>query len=163
MTPLDTLIPSLRQALVSESTPLSQRYRALFALKHHACLQPPTATTRPAIEAIAAAFSSSSVLLKHEVAYCLGQTGNLSTAPYLRMVLENKAEDPMCRHESAEALGALGDVGSLEILMAMRDDEDEKTVVRETCDIAVERIEWEGSVTRRVEKLKKRYEPLQEL
>ena len=63
----------------------------------------------------------------------------------------------MCRHEAAEALGALGDVKSLELLRAMRDDEGEVEVVRETCDIAVERIEWEGSEGREREKLRQRY------
>jgi len=39
----------------------------------------------------------------------------------------------------------------------MRDDTEEVEVVRETCEIAVERIEWEHSVTRNDEKLKQRY------
>jgi deoxyhypusine monooxygenase len=63
----------------------------------------------------------------------------------------------MVRHESAEALGALGDVGSVELLKGMRDDAAEEVVVRETCEIAVERIEWEHSTERQqAEKLKKR-------
>jgi deoxyhypusine monooxygenase len=150
-----TFIPSLRETLCTESIPLSQRYRALFALKHHACLNPPTELTSPAIEAIAAAFSSPSALLKHEVAYCLGQTRNLECAPALRNVLEDRKEDPMCRHEAAEALGALGDIGSLDLLKSRRDDKAEKDVVRETCEIAVERIEWEASDSGKQEKLKK--------
>ena len=144
--------------LQSESTPLARRYRALFALKHHACLEPPTENTQPAIEAMAGAFSTPSALLKHEVAYCLGQTKNRSTAKYLRAVLENRDEDPMCRHEAAEAIGALGDTDSLALLKARRDDEAEKTVVRETCEIAVERIEWENGVDRNGEKIRKRLE-----
>ena len=54
----------------------------------------------------------------------------------------------MCRHEAAEALGALGDVGSLQVLRGFRDDEGEVAVVRETCEIAVERIEWEHGLGR---------------
>lgn len=106
--------------LQSEQTPLARRYRALFALKHHACLSPPTQNTEPAIEAMAGAFATPSALLKHEVAYCLGQTRNLGTARYLRAVVANHAEDPMCRHEAAEALGALGDEGSLPLLRERR-------------------------------------------
>ena len=64
----------------------------------------------------------------------------------------------MCRHEAGEALGALGDQGSLELLRELRDDGREVDVVRETCEIAVERIEWEHGVKRADEKLKKRYE-----
>ena len=150
------LIISWRKALIDDALPLSQRYRALFGLKHHACVQPPTENTVPAVEAIAAGFSTSSALLKHEVAYCLGQTGNLATAPYLRDVLQNFKEDPMVRHESAEALGALGDTGSLDLLKARRDDPKEEVVVKETCEIADARIEWEASEESKAESLKQR-------
>lgn len=150
-------IAHLRKALTSETVPLARRFRALFSLKHHACIHPPSELTIPAIQAIAAAFSSPSALLKHELAYCLGQTRNVAAVPFLRRVLEDLEEDPMCRHEAAEALGALGDEGSLEILIKMRDDAGESEVVRETCEIAVERIEWEHSGKRHSEKLKNRF------
>lgn len=154
----DTTIISLRKTLTSESVPLARRFRALFSLKHLACLQPPTSQTLPAIQAIAAAFTSPSALLKHELAYCLGQTRNLDCVPYLRKVLQDRDEDTMCRHEAAEALGALGDMESLGLLRNLRDDTAEEDVVRETCDIAVERIEWENSEERAKEKLKKRFD-----
>ena len=64
----------------------------------------------------------------------------------------------MCRHEAAEALGALGDVGSLGLLRGMRDDEGEVGVVRETCDIAVGRIDWERSEEGRRERIWQRYD-----
>ncbi|MCJ1485713.1 deoxyhypusine hydroxylase [Schaereria dolodes] len=149
----DTTILVLRKALISESVPLAHRFRALFSLKHIACLHTPTPQTIPAIQAIAAAFTSHSALLKHELAYCLGQTRNLASVPYLKQVLEDKGEDSMCRHEAAEALGALGDVGSLGLLRGMRDDEGEVGVVRETCDIAVGRIDWERSEEGRRERI----------
>ena len=152
---IDTTVLTLRNALTSETVPLARRFRALFSLKHLAC-QTPSAQTTAAIEAIAAAFTSPSALLKHELAYCLGQTKNLKAVPYLRSVLEDRGEDAMCRHEAAEALGALGDVRSLEIMRAMRDDRDEPTVVRETCDIAIDRIMWQESDQRKAETLKQR-------
>lgn len=155
--PEDTTIPPLRKVLTSESAPLAHRFRALFSLKHHASQHPPTSLTVPAIQAIAAAFSSPSALLKHELAYCLGQTGNLKAVPYLRRALEDHDEDVMCRHEAAEALGALGDEGSLVILREARDDVHEVEVVRETCEIAVRRIEWEHGGTRNGERLKSRF------
>lgn len=146
----------LRDILTSESAPLAQRFRALFTLKHVASSKPPTEETIPAIEAIAAAFGSPSALLKHELAYCLGQTRNLDAVPHLRKVLEDRQEDAMCRHEAAEALGALGDEGSLTLLRQLRDDASEEEVVRETCDIAVDRIVWESSKDSKLEKLKER-------
>ena len=152
----DTIVLALRKVLISETVPLARRFRALFSLKHLAC-QTPSAQTSAAIDAIAAAFTSPSALLKHELAYCLGQTENLEAIPYLRVVLEDRAEDTMCRHEAAEALGALGDIGSLDVMRIMKDDVNEPTVLRETCDIAVERIMWENSDQRKAEHLKQRF------
>lgn len=63
----------------------------------------------------------------------------------------------MCRHEAAEALGALGDTGSIALLKDFRDKEGEVDVVRETCEIAVARIEWENSEESKKEKLQQRY------
>ncbi|KAL9113072.1 MAG: hypothetical protein Q9227_002684 [Pyrenula ochraceoflavens] len=150
----DSTVIELRKALISEEIPLARRFRALFSLKHLACLNPPTKQTLPAIQAIAAAFSSPSALLKHELAYCLGQTRNDNAIPFLRTVLEDRAEDAMCRHEAAEALGALGDTGSVEIMKALQKDDKEPIVLRETCEIAVDRILWTNSSEKVAEKLR---------
>ena len=150
-------IPLLRKILTSETTFLAQRFRALFSLKHLASQNPPSVQTLAAIQSIAAAFSSPSALLKHELAYCLGQTKNLDAVPILRKVLEDKYQDPMCRHEAAEAIGALGDVESLELLRRTRDDPSEAKVVRETCEIAVDKIDWERSERKKQENLQQRY------
>ena len=115
-TPPQDEISKLQAVLTSETTPLARRFRALFALKHYAALQPPTKQSVPSIKAIAAALSSPSALLKHELAYCLGQTRNHEAVPYLQTVLQDIHEDPMCRHEAAEALGALGYEENLALL-----------------------------------------------
>lgn len=146
-------VADLRSALTSESVPLAKRFRALFSLKHVAA-QEDSEQSYAAIEAIAAAFSTPSALLKHELAYCLGQTRNPKAVPFLRAVLEDYSEDPMVRHESAEALGALGDSDSLDIMKKMKDDTDEATVVRETCEIAIDRINWQLSEASKNETLK---------
>ncbi|CAI7650072.1 unnamed protein product [Penicillium pancosmium] len=151
---VDQTVLTLRKVLVSESEPLARRFRALFSLKHVACLQPPTEQTLPAIQAIAAGFASKSALLKHELAYCLGQTLNRDSVSYLQHVVKDVEEDAMCRHEAAEALGALGYDDSLDLLKKLRDDENELEIIRETCDIAVDRIVWENSEERKAEKLK---------
>lgn len=146
-------ITTLQNDLTSEKAPLARRFRALFSLKHVASQNPgPEATA--AIEAIAAAFRSPSALLKHELAYCLGQTKNLKAVPFLRAVLEDRSEDAMCRHEAAEALGALEDASSLQLLKELKADKKELVVVRETCEIAVDRIEWAHSESRKLEGLK---------
>ena len=154
---IDRTVLALRKVLVSEDAALAARFRALFSLKHLAAQDPATPQSIPAIEAIAAALTSPSALLKHELAYCLGQSGKEEAVPFLRHVIEDRTEDAMCRHEAAEALGALSDEGSLPLLRERRDDNTEEVVVRETCEIAVERIEWEHSEAGRAEKLKTRY------
>ena len=147
----------LRKTLVSETTPLARRFRALFALKHFACENPPSPQTVPAIEAIASAFISPSALLKHELAYCLGQSQNPAAVPYLRATLKDDRQDAICRHEAAEALAALGDVKSLPLLEAIRDAEEQPEVVRETCEISVDKLRWEQSDGAKSERIKKRY------
>lgn len=154
-TTTDPKILSLRKSLCSEDTPLPVRFRALFSLKHVAT-QPGADDALAAIEAIAAAFASPSALLKHELAYCLGQTRNMSSVPPLREVLEDLQEDPMCRHEAAEALGALGYASNLDILRQYKDRQGENVAVKETCEIAIDRIEWENSEERTQEKLRQR-------
>jgi deoxyhypusine monooxygenase len=152
---VETTTASLRKTLCSETAALPLRFRALFSLKHVA-RQSQGQESLDAIDAIAAAFTSPSALLKHELAYCLGQTGNLAAVPCLQHVLEDLHEDPMCRHEAAEALGALGDAGSLDLLRRFRDREGEEVVVKETCEIAIDRLEWENSEQRKAEKLRQR-------
>ena len=46
-----------------------------------------------------AGFKDESALLKHELAYCLGQIRSESALPVLEEVLRNTSEDPMVRHE----------------------------------------------------------------
>lgn len=165
----DTLLQEinhLRHTLQSSSTPLSTRFRALFSLKHHAALQPPDPiTTFPALHAIASTLISPepSPLLKHELAYCLGQTRKAEAVESLVQVLEDRGQDAMVRHESAEALGAIGDTGHEQaesvrrLLRRCWEDESEERVVRETCEIAVGRLEWEAGGKRRSERLRDRF------
>ncbi|KAI6376164.1 deoxyhypusine hydroxylase [Pyricularia grisea] len=150
----DPTILALRKTLCSEDSQLALRFRSLFSLKHLATHSNDAASAQAAIDAIAAGFASPSALLKHELAYCLGQTGKPAAEPYLKNVLEDLNEDPMCRHEAAEALGALGNASSLEVLRRFRDRPGEEVVVTETCEIAIDRIEWENSEERKQEKLK---------
>lgn len=159
----DATILSLRKSLCDETTPLPIRFRALFSLKHLAKQATEgtgetgtdAAAAQAAIDAIAAAFTSPSALLKHELAYCLGQTGNMTAAaPPLRRVLADVEEDTMCRHEAAEALGALGDAADLALLRQYRDRAGEAVVVRETCEIAIDRIAWANSAQRAQETLR---------
>ncbi|KAK9446603.1 armadillo-type protein [Limtongia smithiae] len=145
----DASLASLRAILINEdgNTPLAHRFRALFSLK---CLGKDGDDR--AIDIIDEAFGDDSALLKHELAYCLGQTKRMHAVPALQRVLKNTDEDPMVRHEAAEALGAIGDVDSLPLLKEYLAN-DPLEVIRQTCELAIERIRWEHSERAVKEKL----------
>jgi len=130
-------LTALEASLLNKSgnVPLHNRFRALFTLK--------ALKSQEAIRIISEGFKDESALLKHELAYCLGQMKNDSALPVLEKVLENKTEDPMVRHEAAEAMGAISSLASIPILQKYTSDS-ERTV-RETCEIAIARIEWDNS------------------
>lgn len=64
--------------------------------------------------------------------------GQTYAIPTLINVLSKKDEDKMVRHEAAEALGAIGDKVVLPVLKEYLNDEEE--VVRETCELAIDKI-----------------------
>ncbi|KAK9323162.1 armadillo-type protein [Lipomyces orientalis] len=134
-------LTQLRAILTNASgdTPLAHRFRALFSLKSLG-----REGINEAIDIIEEAFNDDSALLKHELAYVLGQTKNRHAVPTLQNVLKDENEDPMVRHEAAEALGAIGDKGSL-VLLKEYFEKDPLEVVRQTCELAIARIEWEHS------------------
>ncbi|XP_029071496.1 deoxyhypusine hydroxylase isoform X2 [Monodon monoceros] len=101
-------VEGLGQMLVDPQKPLQARFRALFTLRG---LGGPAA-----ISWISRAFSDDSALLKHELAYCLGQMQDSRAIPVLVDVLRDTRQEPMVRHEAGEALGAIGDPEVLEIL-----------------------------------------------
>lgn len=74
--------------------PLKERFRALFTLRG--------IDNELAIEEIARCFGDESALLKHELAYCLGQMQNPKAIPPLIAVLEDVAQEPMVRHEAGK-------------------------------------------------------------
>lgn len=122
----------LRRVLCDEDQRMFQRMRALFALRNHG--------GDDAVDALCAAFSSSSALLKHEIAYVLGQMQNPHAVDRLIERLEDGAEDLMVRHEAAEALGAIGDRSAIETLA--RFVEDPEPVISESCEVALDLMEW---------------------
>ena len=86
----------------------------------------------------------------------LGQMKNPSALPTLERVLRDLKEDPMVRHEAAEAMGAISSVQSMPILKEFLNDE--RREVRETCEIALAKVEWDNSVEGKAEKAKSQEE-----
>ena len=128
-------VPSLRSTICDEGERMFQRMRALFALRNIGGVD--------AIEALAAAYSSKSALLKHEIAYVMGQMQDPAAVPHLINRLEDHDEDLMVRHEAAEALGAIGDRAALATLEKFVDDPE--PVVAESCEVAMDLLEYVAS------------------
>ncbi|KAJ8080471.1 deoxyhypusine hydroxylase [Marasmius tenuissimus] len=130
-------LKNLEESLLNTSgnVPLHNRFRSLFTLK--------SLKSEQAVQIISKGFQDPSALLKHELAYCLGQTKKTSALPVLEAVLRDANEDPMVRHEAAEAMGAISSVDSIPILKEFLNDPER--AVRETCEIALDRIKWDQS------------------
>ncbi len=128
-------VSELRGCICDEDEKMFQRMRALFALRNIG--------GEDAVEALAAAFNSQSALLKHEVAYVMGQMQDSHAVPFLIDRLEDADEDVMVRHEAAEALGAIGDRAALGTLEKFVNDDE--IVVAESCEVALDLLEWVAS------------------
>jgi deoxyhypusine monooxygenase len=98
--PASTPTETLRKCLLDENARIFDRYRAMFALRNRGGSE--------AVDALSASFAASrSALLKHEVAYVLGQMQDGGAVRRLQEVIENCSENAMVRHEAAEALGSI--------------------------------------------------------
>lgn len=125
-------IKSLGAILNDQSKPLKARFRALFSLRN---IAGPVSIT-----CISQGFSDPSALLKHELAYCLGQMQDERAVKLLINVLEDKNQEPIVRHEAAEALGAIASDSVTEILEKYTKDDTRE--VAETCQLALDRLKW---------------------
>ena len=128
-------VDNLRHILCNENEKMFQRMRALFALRNIG--------GKESVDALAAAYNSKSALLKHEIAYVMGQMQDSNAVPHLIDRLEDKEEDIMVRHEAAEALGAIGDRTALSVLEKFVDDDE--VVIAESCEVALDLLEWVAS------------------
>lgn len=141
---LDALEASLLNA--SGNVKLDARFRTLFTLKG---LGMSEENRMRVIEIVSKGFADDSALLKHELAYVLGQLQDVRAIPKLEYILTDSNEHAMVRHEAAEALGAISSPSALPVLRQHLQDND--VSVRETCDLAVRKIELDNSSTGRQE------------
>lgn len=128
----DVQIQAIGHVLNDANRPLKERFRALFTLKNLGGAE--------AIKSICDCFIDESALLKHELAYCLGQMQDVTAIPSLIKVLEDVKQEPMVRHEAGEALGAIGHADVIPILEKYVNDP--VIEVAETCEIALDRVKW---------------------
>ena len=87
-------VVDIGSVLNNPERPLKERFRALFTLKNIGGLT--------AVKEIANCFKDESALLKHELAYCLGQMQDNRAVPYLEAVLKDVHQEAMVRHEAGK-------------------------------------------------------------
>ena len=88
----ESSVRDIGSILVDTKQPLKARFRALFTLRN---LGGPVA-----IDCIAACFTDTSALLKHECAYCMGQMQDDGALGVLTGVLRDQQQEPIVRHEA---------------------------------------------------------------
>ena len=134
-------VSSLREKLLDENSKMFQRMRSVFSLRND--------RSSEAVLALCDGFNASSALLRHEIAYVLGQMQDKLAVPTLIEVLADESEHIMVRHEAAEALGAIGDRSARVVLEKFLNDP--MPEVSESCEVALdllalceskEKIDW---------------------
>lgn len=133
--PASTPTDELKAMLVNEEASMFDRYRALFALRNRGGADQ--------VSAIGAAFKCKSALLKHEVAYVLGQMQDPSGVEYLKNALRDESEHAMVRHEAAEALGSISEDSCVALLREFL--KDPEPIVAESCVVALDVLEHNTS------------------
>ncbi|KAJ4822117.1 hypothetical protein Tsubulata_002842 [Turnera subulata] len=128
-------VTELREVLLDEEKGMYERYAALFALRNHGGDE--------AVSAIIDSLGANSALLKHEVAYVLGQLQNKAASAALCRILRDANEHPMVRHEAAEALGSIADNHSVALLEEFA--KDAEPLVAQSCQVALSMLEFERS------------------
>jgi deoxyhypusine monooxygenase len=81
-------------------------------------------------------------LLRHELAYIMGQIRDEQSCPTLERVLQSHTDCVMVRHECAEALGAIGAQQSRAILQKVLDENPDTVELAQTCQLALNVMEW---------------------
>ena len=74
--PASTPLAELKASLLDESAPMPERYAALFGLRNKGGAE--------AVAVLSESFAARSALLKHEVAYVLGQMQQAEAFPVLK-------------------------------------------------------------------------------
>lgn len=146
-------IANLRVMLADAKAPLAWRYKALFSLRN---ISLDNADNDELIEALKEALRApGSALLRHEVAFLLGQLSIAKTGDALVERLLDPKEAPMVRHEAAMALGEVA--GEAELTDANRDlslrarnalermCKDPEPVVRDSCALALDMADYVAS------------------
>lgn len=118
----------IRTTLVSKDANIVDRMMALFYARWH--------DNEDAAKTLELGLWHPSVLLRHEIAYVLGQMGQRFSIPILIKLCDDVNEHEMVRHEAGEALNALGCTDDDVFACVERHLNDPCNPVRETFELA---------------------------
>ncbi|KAI0985429.1 hypothetical protein GJ496_005446 [Pomphorhynchus laevis] len=116
---------------------LPLRFRALFTLRNF----PESDIAEDAIIK-AVKEENESYLFKHEAVYCLGQMQSNASTELFKSLVSDPNENSMVRHEAAEALGVLHTRDNTISYFLEKYINDDDELVRDTCQLALQRIQW---------------------
>lgn len=127
-------LEALRECVLNIKEPIGKRTRGVFYLR--------SLNSKEALDVLLLALQNKddSELMRHEIAYVIGQMGMEEASDVLIKIIEDLSDDCMVRHEAAEALGNVGTETSLPVLEKFSNDE--AVEVAETCQLALQLIKW---------------------
>lgn len=128
----DGMLSELRTTLLDSSQPDSARSHAAFQLRTEGSYEAYTYVLEGLRQ------RENDPLLRHELAYIIGQMQHKDAWRALQLILEDESDEVIVRHECAEAIGALGVPDSLSVLEAFSSHHEKD--IAETCQIAVDQI-----------------------
>lgn len=123
---------AMKLLLLDDSSRMFERMRVVFKFRN--------IRTVDSCMALCQAFSTKSALLRHELAYVLGQMQMDEAIPTLIDRLSDLDEHVMVRHEAAEALGAIGNLSAKPVLENYLSDS--FIEVSESCEVALDLLDW---------------------
>ncbi len=133
----DENLENMKILLLDDSARMFERMRVVFKFRNIRSVE--------SCNALCEAFSTKSALLRHELAYVLGQMQMDEALPTLIERLSDEVEHVMVRHEAAEALGAIGNVTAKPVLERYRNDP--FVEVSESCEVALDLLDWVAKST----------------
>jgi len=122
----------MKSILLDDTARMFERMRVVFKFRN--------VRTVDSCLALCEAFSTKSALLRHELAYVLGQMQMEEALPALVGRLSDVDEHVMVRHEAAEALGAIGNLSAKPVLERFLSDS--YIEVSESCEVALDLLDW---------------------
>lgn len=134
----DMAIKEIGDIVCDAQLPMFERYRAMFSLRNRGGSDAVRELCRALIT------DTSSALLRHEIAYVLGQLQHPDSVEALEQSLRRTDEHCMVRHESAEALGAIEKRwGDIEVIL-QEFANDQNAVIRDSCRVALDAADYWG-------------------